>query len=128
MSTDYTERRQVRNIYIHDYFDIISFDNDIAVLRLDRPVKFGSKVQPACLPNVANANYDGELALVAGWGRTGEALPTSSVLRSLVMPVWTEDQCRQSEYGADRLTGNMICAGFHDGERDACKVIILSSI
>lgn len=122
MSTDYTERRLVRNIYIHDYFDIISFDNDIALLRLDRAVKFGPKVQPACLPDAQNANYDGAMSLVVGWGRIGEAEPTSMVLRSLVMPIWSQDQCRQSEYGDNRLTHNMFCAGFHDGQRDACKV------
>lgn len=100
----------------------MSFDNDIALLRLDRSVKFGPKVQPACLPDVQNSDYDGAMSLVVGWGRIGEAEPTSTVLRSLVMPVWSREQCRQSEYGENRLTNNMICAGFHDGQRDACKV------
>lgn len=122
MSTDYTEVRLVRSIHIHDYFDIISFDNDIALVRLDRAVKFGPKVQPACLPDARNADYDGVMSLVVGWGRVGEAEPTSTVLRSLVVPIWSQEQCLQSEYGENRLTNNMICAGFHDGQRDACKV------
>lgn len=88
-------------------------------------MKFGPKVQPACLPDPQNSDYEGAMSLVVGWGRVGEAEPTSTVLRSLVMPIWSQEQCRQSEYGANRLTNNMICAGFHDGQRDACKVIII---
>lgn len=122
MSTDYVERRHIRSIHIHDNFDIVSYDSDIAVLRLDRPVYYGPKVQPACLPDAKHDFYDGAMTMVAGWGRIGETLPTSSVLRSVVLPVWSQNQCELSEYGRDRITNNMLCAGFHDGGYDACKV------
>lgn len=122
ITKDYTEQRRVRTIHRHELFDIYTYDNDIAILELDRPVQFGPKMQPGCLPDPTHSVYDGASTVVAGWGRTGEGKPTSPVLRSLVMPVWSDEQCKQSGYGRDRITKNMMCAGYHDGEKDACQV------
>lgn len=32
------------------------------------------------------------------------------------------EQCRDAGYGRKRITNNMMCAGYHDGRRDACQV------
>lgn len=122
ITRDYTEQRRVRTIHRHELFDIYTYDNDIAILELDRAVQFGPKVQPGCLPDPTHAVYDGSTTVVAGWGRVGEGKPTSPVLRSLVMPVWSDEQCGESGYGRDRITANMMCAGYHDGQKDACQV------
>ena len=122
ITKDYAEIRRIKTIYEHQNFDIISFDNDIALLKLDKPVKFGPNVQPGCLPDGRKTDYAGSLTIVAGWGRTGEKKPTSQVLRSLIVPVWTQKQCLESDYGKNRITNNMMCAGYHDGQRDGCQV------
>lgn len=51
ITSDYTELRRVRKIRSHENFDIFTFNNDIAVVELDKPVKFGPTIQPACLPD-----------------------------------------------------------------------------
>lgn len=92
-------------------------------MKLDRPVRFGAKVQPICLPtDLAIKDYSGSLATIAGWGRIGERKNVSSLLRSVIVPVWSTKQCYESNYEQIDITENMICAGFHDGERDACMV------
>lgn len=101
---------------------MISFNNDIAVLELDKAVLFGPKVQPACLPDESSSDYSGKLTVIAGWGRLGEKEKTSNSLLSVVIPVWTKEQCLDSEYGSKRITDNMMCAGYHDGLKDACQV------
>lgn len=126
ITADYTEQRRVRRVHQHAGFDVRTYDNDIALLQLDRPIKFGAKVQPVCLPyggpgGSAATDYAGSMAVVAGWGRTGEGKPTSPVLRAVAVPVWSADQCADSDYGRQRLTENMMCAGYHDGGRDACQ-------
>lgn len=63
------------------------------------------------------------MALIAGWGRTNEKGDTSKVLRSVKLPVWTQSECRAAGYSESRITDNMMCAGFKDGQRDACQVI-----
>lgn len=122
ITSDYTEIRRVKTIHEHENFDVISFNNDIAVLELDKAVLFGPKVQPACLPDESSSDYSGKLTVIAGWGRLGEKEKTSNSLLSVVIPVWTKEQCLDSEYGSKRITDNMMCAGYHDGLKDACQV------
>ncbi|XP_055847902.1 trypsin-1-like [Episyrphus balteatus] len=121
ISKDYTEIRRIKAIHDHEYFDVVSFNNDIALIELDRPVQFGPKVQPVCLPSAGEADYSGVLGLVAGWGKTGEKDKTSPILRSVSVPVWSQEQCKDAGYGSKRITDNMMCAGYHDGKIDACQ-------
>lgn len=51
ITQDYTDVRRIKKIHQHEKFNIFSFDNDIALLELQKSVKFGPKVQPACLPD-----------------------------------------------------------------------------
>lgn len=66
-------------------------------------------------------DYTGRFAVVAGWGRTGEDEETSRVLRKVVVPVWSKEDCYDAGYGAHKLSENMFCAGYPDGEKDACQ-------
>lgn len=45
----------------------VPFNNDIALLKLDRTVTYNSAVRPVCLPN--NANIDQTVCAISGWGR-----------------------------------------------------------
>lgn len=93
---------------------------------MDRTVKFGSTIQPGCLPDEHDPiRYDGALAIITGWGQIGELKKSSTLLRSLVIPIWSQSECFQSAYGEQRLTKNMMCAGFQNGVKDACLVIVL---
>lgn len=146
ISTDYVDTRRVGRVLEHEYFDTATFDFDIAILELSKPVQFGAKVQPACLPQTQFADYSGKSAMIAGWGRlgmmkiefdeflffwnisfmsksfvSGEQGQTSDYLRQVIVPIWTTEECGESDYGKKRLTGNMMCAGFKDGGKDACQ-------
>lgn len=71
ITTDYVDTRRVARIFEHEYFDSVSFDFDIAILELSKPIEFGPKIQPACLPQTQFQDYSGKTALIAGWGRLG---------------------------------------------------------
>ncbi|XP_055371669.1 transmembrane protease serine 9-like [Condylostylus longicornis] len=118
---DYTEVTKIKNVYDHEKFDVVSFNNDIALIELEKPLEFGPKVQPICLPSATDTDYAGVLTSVSGWGRTGEKDKTSKVLNSVIVPIWSQEQCKEAGYGAKRITENMMCAGYHDGGRDACQ-------
>lgn len=51
IAKDFTEIRRIKSVEEHEYYDGVSFNNDIALIELDKPIKFGPKVQPACLPD-----------------------------------------------------------------------------
>ena len=54
---------------IFDFFFSPAADRfDVAVLRLDRPVRYAPHIAPICLPEVGRDPAPGTQAYVAGWG------------------------------------------------------------
>lgn len=57
----------VSRVYVHKDFDKSrSFDNDIAVLKLNDEITFDHKVRPICLPGKHDKLYG--QAVTIGWG------------------------------------------------------------
>ena len=57
---------------IHPNFRYMSIQPDrfdIALLRLERPVKFKQNILPICLPEQGK-DFEGYTGIVAGWGKT----------------------------------------------------------
>lgn len=78
------EVRGVKRLIKHKFFNIQSFVNDIALLRLDRPVSFSNRIQPICLPPETRSNLVNKKLVVAGWGRVSYGGPTSPILQKVV--------------------------------------------
>ncbi|XP_063701821.1 trypsin 3A1-like [Culicoides brevitarsis] len=121
ITKDYTEMRRIKKIHQHESFNIFSFDNDIALLELAKGIKFGPKVQPACLPDGSVREFSGSEGIVAGWGRLAEKQQTSMSLQTVTVPVWSREECATAGYGSKRITENMICSGYVEGGKDACQ-------
>lgn len=47
---------------------------DVALIKLDSPVRFSDSVLPVCLPIEENRNFEGHKGVVTGWGKTDPAL------------------------------------------------------
>ena len=56
-------------------------NNDIALLKLSRKVKFTKYIRPACVPSAAAVIRTGANAFVSGWGATSEGGSTSPILK-----------------------------------------------
>ncbi|CAL1278302.1 unnamed protein product [Larinioides sclopetarius] len=56
----------------HEQFDPRTYKNDIAVLRLSRPVQFSNHTSPVCLPfdSLTNEDLTGKTSTVTGFGTT----------------------------------------------------------
>ena len=108
--------RSIKRFYTHPQFDNITFDSDIVLVELDKPVKITDYVIPICLP------YDdsdfkllkpGEEAMIAGWGykdqiHTVKRMATKR-LREVKIPLVDYELCaRRLAYP---VTENMFCAG-----------------
>ena len=100
-------------------------DNDIALVRIAGKAKCGKRIYSACLkekePKV------GALTTVVGWGKRSYGRKViSSKLRSVNVEVMDTDICNGVGYeGSDgwyggKVTDNMICGGFEEGDKDAC--------
>ncbi|XP_037088976.1 phenoloxidase-activating factor 3-like [Pollicipes pollicipes] len=105
-----------------DYSKPNRYWNDIALLRLDRPVSKNAGVSPICLPfgEARTRDYTGSNMWVAGFGLTEAFGDSSNVLMELRVPVVSNQRCaavfrRQQA----RIGPKQICAGAERG-RDSC--------
>jgi len=110
---------------------------DVAVLRLDRPVRYAPHIAPICLPEVGRDPSPGTQAYVAGWGAlipedvTGPLISIlvpevkrPSVLQVVNVPVITNDKCERwhNDQGIRvKIWPEMVCAGYREGGKDSCK-------
>ncbi|XP_017791571.1 PREDICTED: trypsin 3A1-like [Habropoda laboriosa] len=113
--------RRIKSVIMHEDFHKYTFNNDIAILEMDRPVDVNGIVRTACLPEDKAIDYTGATATVVGWGRTGETEPVSDELRKVNLPILSQEECDQAGYQKNRITENMFCAGYLEGELDACS-------
>ena len=50
--SDYEERFDISVIFVHPDYDLLTENNDIALIRLTRPVKLSAAIRPACVAHV----------------------------------------------------------------------------
>jgi len=109
----------------HEGFDKTTLDNDIAIIKLATPIKFGKTAQPACLPKPGDHLADETRGLVAGWGNTKEGSGQALLLQQLPVPIIKTETCanyyKKAEPPKEIKDKIMICAGYHEGGKDACQ-------
>ena len=64
------QKRIVTKVYIHPYYQFTPQADryDVAVLKLDRPVKYAPHILPVCLPEKNEYTSENTEAMVSGWG------------------------------------------------------------
>ncbi|XP_049871049.1 trypsin-1-like [Pectinophora gossypiella] len=135
-----TVDRKVQAIIRHLRYNPGTYDNDIALLKLDQRVDLSSALKrtrkegedasseteeddvgmrPVCLPS-AGLSYSNYSGVVTGWGTTEEGGSVANTLQEVNVPIISNADCRKTAY-KQRITDNMLCAGEPEGGRDACQ-------
>ncbi|PZC75017.1 hypothetical protein B5X24_HaOG206842 [Helicoverpa armigera] len=114
--------RSIKNITSHPLFNKPAFHNDMAIIKLEKPVTLNDYVTPICLPRtpeqLANLRV-GDLMTVAGWGKTNMTTEErAKVLQYVGIPIVPPAMCDSFGKGF-KLTEAEICAGA-DFNKDAC--------
>ncbi|KAG5671023.1 hypothetical protein PVAND_001241 [Polypedilum vanderplanki] len=109
-----TITRNVEKIIKHPRYSQTTFDNDIALVKLAKPVKFEGVLNHVCMP-VAGEWYTGREGIVTGWGTLKEGGDVSNTLQHVQVPIISNAACRKTAYAPYRITDNMMCAGYKDG-------------
>ncbi|UYV65446.1 CLIPA10 [Cordylochernes scorpioides] len=120
------EERNLAQAVIHPEFFPGNLQNDVALLRLDRPVDPNlPHVAPACLPP-PGTHFDGQRCHVTGWGKDGfgQQGVYQSVLKKVDVPVVPRAECERrlqhTRLGTRyQLPQGFLCAGGEPG-KDAC--------
>ncbi|CAF3808447.1 unnamed protein product [Rotaria sordida] len=117
-STRSDEIYGAKRIFVHERFISSTFENDIAIIRLDRPVIVTRYISPICLPS--NNILPGSQVTVAGWGTVTETSRVhSNVLRQANVNILPATNCRvYTDVHYD--TSKQLCAAALDWSKDTC--------
>eukprot|EP00727_Mastigamoeba_balamuthi_P004969 m51a1_g14470 hypothetical protein (535) ;mRNA; r:677539-680160 len=111
-------RRAVVRAITHPDFDLNLMHNDIALLKIDRPIT-GVR-----LGRIATTDYldlpSGTKVWGVGWGTMYEAGEPASTLMETKMPVVSRIDCRRLDNDT-ALSESTLCTGFNEGGRDTCQ-------
>ena len=119
------ETLDIARIYSHERFNRLTFDDDIALLRLKSDTK-------TAIPIGLLNSVDATVALaprrkgrVSGWGKTAENGSKSVLLKYVDVPFAEQSNCvanYKKQNSHDIITANMVCAGFDTSDLgDACS-------
>ncbi len=122
----------VTRVVIHESYNPVSLDSDLALLQLRGEAKRSTYAVPVCLPTPQLAQN--ELTAIrfhtlSGWGKrtAGDNIhpskglegPSSSTLQWLAVPLMPAAQC--AEKSGVNITANMFCAGYTKGIQESCR-------
>jgi secreted trypsin-like serine protease len=98
--------------------------NDIALLKLAKPIKFDAKVRPACLNTKADLKWDKAIAI--GFGKLNyENTETSKHLMKVQLSNIDREFCKSAYADNKLMTKGVIetqfCAGEKEGKKDTCQ-------
>ncbi|XP_054712012.1 proclotting enzyme-like [Uloborus diversus] len=113
----------VQSVRRHEQYDQRTYRNDIAVLRLARPVEFTDKIAPVCLPydSLRDQDLTGKTSYVIGFGTTAFNGPSSDVLMEAGFNIQSQEMCRKAYEKELNITRVYLCAGTADGSKDSCQ-------
>ncbi|MBQ4877761.1 trypsin-like serine protease [Pseudoalteromonas luteoviolacea] len=112
---------QVTQIMMHEQYGAgYQFNNDIAVLELDRNVE---NIEPIKLANqeLRDSLIAGDLLKVMGWGRLSSEGDSTKKLREVDVPYVPNEICNDVNHYNGYISDTMMCAGIEEGGKDSCQ-------
>ncbi|XP_050433515.1 trypsin-1-like isoform X2 [Adelges cooleyi] len=118
-NVDNVYRFKVRQLIMHENYDIRKHDSDIALLRLDIDggVPMSENLHPVCMPK-EGLTYEHRLGVATGWGKLKKGGKKPMVLREVTVPILDHASCAAT---SSMVTENMFCAGLPEGGKDTCQ-------
>lgn len=115
-----TATYRVKSTIIHPNFDSLRTNEDIALIQLQKNIKFNEHIYPICLPTKQD---DYQKAVVTGFGNLGDGT-YSEVLMKVVVEKFDYDECSDLYVSRTIFQDTMLCYGDKRKSRDSCEVII----
>uniref|UniRef100_A0A182R569 Peptidase S1 domain-containing protein n=1 Tax=Anopheles funestus TaxID=62324 RepID=A0A182R569_ANOFN len=108
----------VKQVYVHPQFRTGTYRHDLAIIELERPVRFNDRVLPVCLDTDEEdpSSFYRQIGKVPGWGYT-EFDEVSTSLRMSEVPIVNYTRCLASnpEVFSNTIYDGMFCAGYANG-------------
>ncbi|XP_045726447.1 serine protease 27 [Mirounga angustirostris] len=120
----------VKRVESNPLYQGMASSADVALVELEAPVTFTNYILPVCVPDPSVVFETGTNCWVTGWGSPSEEdrLPNPRILQKLAVPIIDTLKCNllyskdtESGFQAKAIKDDMLCAGFAEGKKDACK-------
>ncbi|XP_048065600.1 transmembrane protease serine 2-like [Megalobrama amblycephala] len=109
--------RTASRIISHPNYNSKTIDNDIALVQLNSSVNFTDYIKPVCLAAAGSVFDAGTESWATGWGKLQpEDTQLANTLQQVMMPIVSNSDCNRAYFRVNRITSNMICAGFLNRE------------
>ena len=113
---------KIKKVIYHPWYK--GYENDIALMKLDKPVTFNNHVQSICLPNPdLNLNLQDLNCVSTGWGKTEQSgKKNPEVLQKIHTQIYDNSVCQKAYYSRFRIfiKDSHLCAGSSEGGRGTC--------
>ncbi|XP_068922792.1 transmembrane protease serine 4 isoform X2 [Petaurus breviceps papuanus] len=112
----------IDKIFVFQFNNLYPKENDLALIKLKKPLVMSDKVRPICLPF-----FDEELApntplWIIGWGYIKESEEKfSKTLQQAEVQLIDRNQCNDKEAYFGSVTESMLCAGVPGHSVDSCQ-------
>jgi len=117
----YEVHKNISKICAHSYYNHVTLDYDIALLRFQSPLlAFNDTMSPVCLPTSSTSFPSGTYCWVTGFSKKRRTKRDTYLLRQAELPLQPLSYCKQ-QYPFHTITPRMLCAGFEDGGIDSCQ-------
>ncbi|NXG20525.1 ACRO protein, partial [Grallaria varia] len=118
----WAQLRRIKQLKLHESYNKNDMRNDIALLKLDKPLQCNPYIQVACLPDTRLRVSELETCFVAGWGATAaRAQKSSDILQEAKVHLIDLKLCNSSRWYAGRIHSHNVCAGYPQGKIDTCQ-------
>ncbi|XP_010121892.1 PREDICTED: acrosin-like, partial [Chlamydotis macqueenii] len=118
--------RHINRLMIHEYYNNITYRNDIALLELDQPVQCNYYIQLACVPDASLRVSRLTACYISGWGAMieGGEFPrpgAATVLQEARVRLIDTYLCNSSNWYRGAIHSHNLCAGYAQGGIDTCQ-------
>ncbi|CAM4727377.1 hypothetical protein PO909_019202 [Leuciscus waleckii] len=114
-----TKQTYDTTVYSHPDFSISNYDNDIALLKLEKPITESYAVKSVKFQREEGADPKlSDVVETAGWGSLNNLGGRPDKLQELSITVMSRRDCGRGDYYGSKFTSNMLCAA--ERRKDTC--------
>ncbi|XP_061392499.1 trypsin delta-like [Musca vetustissima] len=111
----------VRQIIIHEAYNLNELNCDVALIRLNERLTFSSRIRAIDLPQLGAAVPKNVDLFVSGWGLTSETGLIAPLLQHVAVRLMDQRVCEENYLYIANITPEMFCAGLPEGGKDSCQ-------
>jgi len=118
------QKRKVVEVKFHESYSSKTVMNDIAIIRLDKSIKFSETIRPICIPRSDDDLPTKRICIVTGWGRNesqnAQIGKHQNELKQAQLELHPSATCRKLWYGSADWENAHICGGPLSGKESTC--------